>query len=421
MPEPVVLANGARVLVLPMPHARSVALSAYVAAGSRYEQDAEAGLSHFVEHLAFKGTERRPRPQDISIEIDSVGGSINAATEREYTLYYAKVTPRHTRQTLDMLIDMLRNSLFLPAEIERERGVILEELAAVEDSPDEQVGILLDGLLWPGQAHGRDIGGTPATVKAISQERLVEYYRSQYVPNATVVAIAGAVTEADGLALAHELLDDWAPGTPATWQPNVDVPGPRVRLTAKDTEQAHLSLGMIGASSRDPRRFALGVLSVIVGEGMSSRLFLRLREELGLCYDIRSSLTQLLDTGSFGVYAGVDPTNAIESLREIGKELQRAREPVSHAEFERAKVLLSARLELFMEDTQAVAGWYGGRAIRGLPLVTPEETIAAYEAVTLDQVTAVAHEVLTDEHLRVAVVGPFEAAEPLLDAVHIDG
>jgi predicted Zn-dependent peptidase len=421
MPDPVILENGLRVLVLPVPHARSVALSAYVAAGSRYEQDAEAGLSHFVEHLAFKGTERRPRPQDISIEIDSVGGSINAATEREYTLYYAKVTPRHTRQTLDVLVDMLRNSLFLPAEIERERGVILEELAAVEDSPDEQVGIVLDSLLWPGQPHGRDIAGSPATVKAISQERLVAYYRGQYVPNATVVSIAGAVTHEEGLALARELLSDWAPGTPTTWAPHVDVAGPRVQVIAKDTEQAHVSLGMIGAGARDPRRFALGVLSVIIGEGMSSRLFLRLREELGLCYDIRSSLTQLLDTGSFAVYAGVDPTNAIEALREIGAELRRAREPASQEEFDRAKVLLGSRLELFMEDTQAVAGWYGGRAVRGLPLVTPEETIAAYEAVTLDQVTAVAREVLTDARLRVSVVGPFEAADPLLQAVQLDG
>jgi predicted Zn-dependent peptidase len=421
MPDPVILENGLRVLVLPVPHARSVALSAYVAAGSRFEQDAEAGLSHFVEHLAFKGTERRPRPQDIAIEIDSVGGSINAATEREYTLYYAKVTPRHTRQTLDVLVDMLRNSLFLPAEIERERGVILEELAAVEDSPDEQVGIVLDSLLWPGQPHGRDIAGSPATVKAISQERLVGYYRGQYVPNATVVSIAGAVTDEEGLALARELLGDWAPGTPATWAPHVDVAGPRVQVIAKDTEQAHVSLGMIGAGARDPRRFALGVLSVIIGEGMSSRLFLRLREELGLCYDIRSSLTQLLDTGSFAVYAGVDPTNAIEALREIGAELRRAREPASQEEFDRAKVLLGSRLELFMEDTQAVAGWYGGRAVRDLPLVTPEETIAAYEAVTLDQVTAVAREVLTDARLRVSVVGPFEAADPLLKAVHLDG
>ena len=421
MPEPVILDNGLRVLVLPVPHARSVSLSAYVAAGSRYELDAEAGLSHFVEHLAFKGTERRPRPQDISIEIDSVGGSINAATDREYTLYYAKVTPRHMRQTLDVLVDMLRNSLFLPAEIERERGVILEELAAVEDSPDEQVGIVLDSLLWPEQPHGRDIAGSPATVKAISQERLIGYYRGQYVPNATVVSIAGAVTYDEGLALARELLDNWQPGAPATWTPHVAIAGPRVQLVAKDTEQAHLSLGMVGASARDPQRFALGVLSVIIGEGMSSRLFLRLREELGLCYDIRSSITQLLDTGSFSVYAGVDPTNAIEALREIGAELRRSREPVSRAEFDRAKVLLSSRIELFMEDTQAVAGWYGGRAVRGLPLVTPEEVIATYEAVTLDQVTAAAREVLTDARLRVSVVGPFEAAEPLLEAVRLDG
>ncbi len=419
MPEPITLENGLRVVVVPMPHARSVALSAYVAAGSRFEADPEAGLSHFVEHLAFKGTERRPRPQDISIEIDNIGGSINAATEREYTVYYAKVTPQYTDRALDILGDMLRASLFVPDEIERERGVILEELAAVEDSPDEQVGILLDALLWPGQPHGRDIAGSPATVGTIGQERLKRYYRDQYVANATVVTIAGAVTHEQGITLARSIFGDWQPGTPATWKPNVTEPGERVRVLAKETEQAHLSIGMVSAGALDPQRYPLSVLSVIVGEGMSSRLFLRLREELGLCYDIRSSASQLYDTGSFNVYAGVDPTNAAAALREISLELRRARQPVTSEELQRAKGLLTSRIQLYTEDTQAVASWYGARAVRGLPMLTPDETIAQYERVMLDDVTAAANDVLTEDRLRIAVVGPFEGADALLDGVHL--
>ncbi len=420
MPEVATLENGLRVVVIPMPHARSVALSLYVQAGSRFEASPEAGLSHFVEHLCFKGTARRPRPQDISAEIDAVGGSINAATEREYTVYYAKVTPEHTHQTLDILGDMLRHSLYIPAEVERERDVILEELAAVEDAPDEQAGIALDGLLWPGQPHGRDIAGSPETVSTISQERLTRYWRDQYVANGCVLAIAGAITEADGLALARSLFADWQSGTPGTWERNQLSIGERVRLLGKETEQAHLTMGFLGVGAQDPGRYALGTLSVIVGEGMSSRLFTLLREELALCYDVRSSLTQLLDTGAFTVSAGVDPSKAAESLREIASELRRARQPVTTAELERAKGLLSSRIQLHMEDTQAVAGWYGARAARDLPILTPEQTIERYQAVTIDDVQAVAQTVLTDEGMRIAVVGPFTSADELLSGVAIN-
>jgi predicted Zn-dependent peptidase len=297
--------------------------------------------------------------------------------------------------------------------------VILEELAAVEDSPDEQVGIALDGLIWPGQPHGRDIAGSATTVSAVSQERLKRYYRDQYVANATVVSIAGAISQEQGHELAQRLLGEWAPGTPTTWKPHVAQSGERARIVAKDTEQAHMSLGMTAASTRDPKRYPLGVLSVIVGEGMSSRLFVRLREELGLCYDIRSSITQLMDTGNFVVYAGVDPTHAGDALREITAELRRARQGVTPEELTRAKGLLASRIQLYMEDTSAVAGWYGSRAVRGLPLHTPEETIAAYEQVTLDDVAEVAREVFAEERLRVAVVGPFEAPDALLHDVHL--
>jgi predicted Zn-dependent peptidase len=214
-------------------------------------------------------------------------------------------------------------------------------------------------------------------------------------------------------------MGEWAPGKPATWKPHVTQDGERNRVIAKDTEQAHMSLGMTATSTQDPKRYPLGVLSVIVGEGMSSRLFVRLREELGLCYDIRSSITQLMDTGNFVVYAGVDPTHAGDALREITAELRRARKGVTPEELARAKGLLASRIQLYMEDTSAVAGWYGSRAVRGLPLHTPEDTIAAYERVTVDDVGAVAQEVFDDARLRVAVVGPFEAPETLLHDVHL--
>lgn len=413
------LENGLRVLIIPMPHASSVSVSVYAAAGSRYEAAPEAGLSHFVEHLAFKGTTNRPRPQDISIEIDSIGGSMNAATDREYTVYYTKVTREFAHRAIAIIADMLRNSLFVGEEIERERGVILEELAAVEDSPDEQAGLLLDALMWPGQPLGRDIAGTAASVSAITHERLIGYYRQQYVPNACVVSIAGAIDEPDALEQVRAAFGDWEPGAPADWLRAAEAPrGARSGKVVKPTEQAHLSLGARGLALDHPDRYASDVLSVILGEGMSSRLFMRLREELGLCYDIHSFASHLRDAGSFGVYAGVDPPKAAEAVREIAHELSKVRNPATADELERAQALIRSRVLLRMEDSRAVSAWYGSQAILDQPRLTPAEAIAKAEAVTLEDVQRVAQALLTDAGLQLAVVGPFEGAD-LFDGVSV--
>jgi predicted Zn-dependent peptidase len=415
------LDSGLRVLVTPMPFARSVSVSMYVAAGSRYEaREDEAGLSHFLEHLCFKGTERRPRPIDISMEIDAIGGHINAATNRELTVYYAKVTPEHLDRALDVLADMLRNSTLLPPEIERERGVILEELAAVEDSPPEQVGVLLDEMLWPGQPHGRDIGGTETSVMEMPRDAIVDYYRSQYVPNGTVVSIAGAIEPDHAVELCDQLFDDWRPGSPIAWTRHREEPhGPRVQVITKETEQAHLSIGMRAIDAHDEDRYALDLLSIILGEGMSSRLFERLREELGLCYDIHSYMTTLLDTGMFGVYAGVDPSHAVEAVVEVSRELARAVEPVREDELERAKAVARSRTQLRMEDTRAVSALYGSQTILELPRRTPEDTLARSQAVTIEDIQRVASRVIRNETLQLAVVGPLRDGD-IASALDLD-
>ena len=325
-PQVSTLDNGLQLVLTELPYARSVSISIYLRAGQRYEAAPEdAGISHFVEHLCFKGTERRPGPRLVAAEIDSLGGSFNAATDRELTVYYGKVTPDRFPEALDLLVDMLRGSQCRDEEIERERGVILEELAAVEDAPDEHASVLLDGLLWPGEPLGRDIAGAPRSIDALSGERLRGYYRSQYVANAVVVSIAGALPAAEARERAANAVADWPAGEPAGWVPaGGQPPGPLLRLLEKETEQAHLGLGLRGLDSRDEDRHALALLSIVLGEGMSSRLFIRLREELGLCYDVHSSAAYLRDTGAFSVHAGVDPG---QRGRDGARDRRRARLP----------------------------------------------------------------------------------------------
>ncbi|MBM4411474.1 MAG: insulinase family protein [Chloroflexi bacterium] len=411
-PELITLANGLRLLVTPMPYARSVSASIYVAAGSRFEATPEeGGLSHFLEHLLFKGTERRPKPLDISMEIDRIGGNINAATNREMTVYYAKVTPEYLGGAIDILGDMIRNSMLPEHEIERERDVILEELAAVEDSPTEQVGVLLDETLWPGQPHGRDIAGTEESVEAMTAEAIRAYYHRQYVPNATVVSIAGAVDPSEVREMVGRAFEDWRAGDPLPLVPNRPGTGhPLVTVHDKETEQVHLSFGLHGVASNDDDRYAFDLLSVILGEGMSSRLFARLREELALCYDIHSYMATLHDCGMFGVYAGVDPERAVEAAREIAKELARACIPVGADELERAKAVSRSRTQLRLEDTRSVSALYGSQAILNLPMKTPEETLARSAAVTIEEAARVAARVIRGSALHIAAVGPVDAA-----------
>ena len=420
-PQVSTLDNGLQLVLTELPHARSVSISIYLRAGQRYEAAPEdAGISHFVEHLCFKGTERRPGPRLVAAEIDSLGGSFNAATDRELTVYYGKVTPDRFPEALDLLVDMLRGSQCRDEEIERERGVILEELAAVEDAPDEHASVLLDGLLWPGEPLGRDIAGAPRSIDALSGERLRGYYRSQYVANAVVVSIAGALPAAEARERAANAVADWPAGEPAGWVPaGGQPPGPLLRLLEKETEQAHLGLGLRGLDSRDEDRHALALLSIVLGEGMSSRLFIRLREELGLCYDVHSSAAYLRDTGAFSVHAGVDPANAAETVREIVAALACLRSPIEAAELARAKQLVRSRIQLQLEDTRSVSAWHGSRLALGLPLRQPEEAIAGFERVTLEDVERVARRLVRGDRLQLAVVGPIADASVLEDALQL--
>jgi len=413
------LPNGLRLITAPMPQARSVAISLYVGAGSRYEKREAAGVSHFVEHLCFKGTAKRPTAQLISEAIDGVGGILNAATDREYTVFYAKVARPHLDVALDVLCDLVQTPLFDATELEKERKVVLEELAAVADSPGQQADLLLDELLWPAQPLGWDIAGTKESIEGLTRDVVVDYVRRQYVPNNMVIAVAGNVSEDEVAALLAPTLGAAVAGVPDAWSPaqnGVQAPGCALRF--KRTEQTHIALGLHGLPLDHPDRYALDLLSVLFGESMSSRLFLELRERLGLCYDVHSYVTHFLDAGSFGVYAAVDPANGHKAVGALMLELRRLTEGIPEAELHKAKELAKGRMLLRLEDTRAVSGWLGGQEILTGEILSPEEVVARLEAVTPADLTRVIAGLLRRDALKLAVVGPHRSERrflPLLE------
>ncbi len=415
------LPNGLRVLTAPMPHTRSVAISIYVGAGSRYEFPKEAGLAHYLEHLCFKGTERRPSAQEISQVVDSVGGHINAATDRELTVFYCKVAQPYLGLALDVLGDLVRRPLLAADEMEKERGVIIEELAMIADSPAQQADLLLDETLWPDQPLGRDVAGTEETVRGITREAALNYLHTQYVPNNTVVSVAGAVTHDQVLTQVEATLGDWPRGVPRGWFPAVnDQRKAQAAVKYKASEQAHMSLAVRGLPVHHPDRYALNLLSVILGEGMSSRLSLELREKRALCYDVHSYCSFFFDAGSFTLYAGVDPSKTEEALKALIAELARLRDGgFPDEEIERAKALAKGRILLRMEDTRAVSDWLGGQELLSARIRTVDQVTSLIDGVTSEDLQQVAKRLIVGDQLNLAVVGPFRSAKRFLPLLQL--
>ena len=413
-PQTTVLDNGLRVLCAPMASARSASVSLYVGAGSQYEPDELAGVSHLVEHCVFKGSELHPSAADISMAVEGVGGYINAGTDRELTVYYAKVPGPDWQTAVDVIVDMVSRPKLKREELEKERSVILEELAQVEDSPYQLVAELLSEVLWRGTPLGRDIAGTPESVKSIPYEDTVTYWRSQYSPGNALVSVAGEIDPEAVLARVSELTRDWSP---ADADERRAAPlcrdGERVAIRIKDTEQAQISIGLPAMSSTHPDRHALGLLTAMLGDGMSSRLFLKIREELGLVYDIQASLALLRDSGVMQVSMGVDPENVEQALAATMGELSRLRDGVSEEELERSRRLAAGRMLMGMEDTRAVSAWNGGQALLHDEVHSVDEVNERYQAVTAEDIERLANQYLLEDELRLAVVGPSGEVERL--------
>ena len=413
------LDNGFRILTNSMPHTRSVSICVYVGSGSRYEDDAHAGISHFLEHMLFKGTRNRPTSAQISGAIEGVGGVMNGSTDRELTAYWCKVAQPHFHQALDVLMDMVRNPLLDPKEVEKERGVVQEELSMSNDYPGYRLEILTDEMLWPNQPMGRDVGGNRESVEGITHEMQVDWFKRQYGSSNVVISVAGSISHNEILEAVTPLAEGWSEGSPLVWQAakEHERPGPIVRLEHKKTEQAHVSLSLPGISTRDPDRYPMDMMNSILGEGMTSRLFLEIREKRGLAYDIHSSASHFRDTGSIVVYFGVDPKKARYTAETVLSELDRMKVSVTDDELSRARELAKGRLLLRMEDTRAVASWGGAQELLYDEVLTVDEVVERVDAVTTDDVVRVANRYLTPEKLGLAVVGPYRSDRQFVSVV----
>jgi predicted Zn-dependent peptidase len=415
-----VLDNGLRVITSTMPHSRSVCLAILVGAGSCYESEEEAGISHFAEHLFFKGTQRRPTSKEITQDIEGVGGIINAGTDKELTIFWCKVAKPHFPIALDVLSDLLLNSLFDSKEIEQERRIISEEINMNLDLPQQRISMLIDELLWPEQPLGREVIGYKETVSSLTREQLLNYVARRYMPNNTVLSIAGNIQHEEAMAQIEPLFNKWAAGELITgYITNDKQTEARLRIEPKDIEQAHLCLAVHGFSRSHPQRFTIDLFNTVLGGGMSSRLFTEIREHRGLAYDIHSYTEHFLNSGSFAIYAGVDPEKIETAVAAILDETSQIKQGITATELTRAKELSKGRLYLRFEDSQNVALWYGGQEILTQQILDIDDVISIVDAITIDELKEVAKEILTESGLNLAITGPVKEETPLRQLLKI--
>jgi predicted Zn-dependent peptidase len=410
----ITLDNGLRLVTESMPHTRSVAIGFFIGTGSRYETEKQAGISHFIEHMCFKGTKKRPTSVDVCTVIEGVGGMLNAGTDKELTIYWCKVAKPHFTSALDVMVDILTDSLFDPAEIEKERQVIVEEINMSLDSPSQRVSMLIDELLWPGHPLGRDIAGSKESVAAINRDTMLDFMAGQYRPDNAVLAIAGDIRHDEMVAAVSRVVTGWKNLRPrSVYTPYRGKIARRVLIEKRDTEQTQLCLALPGISIVHPDRFKLDLLNVILGEGMSSRLFTEIRDKLGLAYSIQSYAEHFLDTGAMSISAGVDAKNLPVAIKAILAELARLQQPIPETELSKAKELFKGRILLRMEDSRSVSGWLGGQEILTGEILTVDEIIGIVEAITTAELRHLAEELLVPGQMRLAVVGPISPEEPL--------
>jgi predicted Zn-dependent peptidase len=407
------LDNGLRVLTAPMASAQSVTCAIMLAAGSRYETPDTNGIAHFSEHMFFKGTEKRPTARDISKEIDAIGGEFNAFTGKEYTGYYVKCAAEFRDVALDVLVDMLRNSKFDEDEIEREKGVIIEEMNMYFDTPRDYIGGVYDELLYDDQPLGWDIIGRKETVRGARRDTFTGYLDRWYKPSRMVVGVGGAI--GDGL---HERIAALLGDLPKaqTGQPDPTQlrrnGRPQVKVHTKQSDQAHVCVGVYSYPLEHPDRYALQVLSTVLGGGMSSRLFTEVRERRGLAYYVFGINHSYTDAGSLFAQAGVDINRIDDAITTIAAELRKvAEESIPEDELEKARSFAKGRFLLQLETPQGLIMFGLRREVLESATPDPQEILAELDKVTAEDVGRVAADLVNGNGLRLAVIGPFEDPE----------
>ncbi len=408
------LDNGLRVLTAPIESAQSVTCAIMLAAGSRYETPETNGIAHFSEHMFFKGTERRPTARDISLEIDTIGGEFNAFTGKEYTAYYVKCAGESRDVALDVLVDMLRNSKFDAEEIEREKGVIIEEMNMYFDTPRDFIGGVYEELLYGDQPLGWDIIGRKETVRGADRGTFTSYIDRWYKPSRMVVGIGGRV--GDGLLeRIDELLGD-LPDAETGKAERVEVAGQngssRVSVHTKQSDQAHVCLGVHSYPLEHPDRYPLQILANVLGGGMSSRLFTEVRERRGLAYYVFGINHSYTDAGSLYAQAGVDIQRIDEAVTTIAGELRKvAAEGIPQDELDKTKSFAKGRFVLQLESPHGLTMFGLRRAVLEGKTPDPDEIVAELDRVTGEDVARVATDLLESRGANLAVIGPFEDAE----------
>lgn len=405
--ERTTLPNGVRVLVTEMPEARSASIAVYVGVGSRAETKANAGTSHFLEHMVFKGTANRPSASEISQQIEGVGGSVNASTDKEATVFSSFVPARHYLLALDVVADMVRAPLLREGDVESERNVIVEEIRMYRDQAQDRVHTLIDELLYPNHPLGWEIAGRQSVVLGLTAPGLRTFMETYYAPERIVVAIAGRIDASEAITAVTSRFGDLTARTPLKWKPAPRAGRRRTRTLGKRGEQAHVCIGWRGVPQLHPDKFTLDLLSAVLGEGMSSRLFLELREKRALAYDVHSYVSNYADAGHIVIYAGVAPTRAKEAVAAALAEVARLRDAViPEAELLRVRDFLKGRIELRLEHSRGVSSWLAGQELFLGRIRSVEELTAVIDGISAADIQRVAQRYLRPELAYLAAVGP---------------
>lgn len=405
------LSNGLRVVTRRMEDNDSVTIGFYVGAGGRYEDmTTEYGAAHFLEHLLFKGTTKRPSAKIIAEEVDSVGGLMNAYTTEDHTAYYIKLPKQHFALAFDILSDILTDPLFDPDEIERERGVILEEMNVYKDDPARFVFDLVGDLLWPEDTLRTNVIGTAEIITGMQRSTIADYYKSLYTVDNMVVSVAGNVEHADVVAAAQAKLGELQTKASRGYEHiKGGISDQRSNIVNQDTNQVHMVVCARGAILESEDEAPMRVMSAILGGGMSSRLFLNVRERKGLAYTIYSTGNGFVDSGKFEIYAGVNKDKAEQALVAIGEELKKIiDEPVPSAELQKAVEQVKGRMIMGLENNFSVADDMGTDLILTGKIWTLEQMLRKIDAVTAADVARVAQNYLAKDNLRLAMIGPFD-------------